>query len=43
MVQNPISSDIIETYNKHDIIPIPPLITIDIKSIKYKFYFFSQQ
>jgi len=40
MFQNPISSDIIKMYYIRDIIPIPPLITIDIESIKYKCFTF---
>jgi len=40
MFQNPISSDIIKMYYIHDIIPKPPLISIDIKSIEYKCFSF---
>lgn len=40
MFQKPISSDIIKMYYIHDIISIPPLMSIDIESIKYKCFSF---
>jgi len=38
--QNPISSDIIKIFYTHDIIPKPPLISIDVDSIEYKCFSF---
>lgn len=40
MFQNPISSDIIKIFYVHDIIPKPPLISIDVESIKFKCFSF---
>lgn len=36
MFQHPISSGIIKIFYVHDILPKPPLISIDVDSITYK-------
>lgn len=40
MFHHPMSSDIIKIFYAHDIIPKPPLISIDLNSIMYKCFSF---